>query len=123
MSKHIGRAISDDIWSASVNRPSHKIYEKDRIEQKERSKNWGPDSLQINANKIKQGQPVSEGYLWGKQAMKMVRACLVTEEALDLYRKSFLNEYQSLYSEHDYQIKLKELTDKHNQAREISILQ
>jgi hypothetical protein len=123
MSKHVGRAISDDIWSASINRPSHKIYEKDRIEQKERSKNWQPDSLQINADRIKRGQPVSEDYLWGKLAMKMIRACLVSEETLDSYRKRFLTEYQELYSEHDYQIKLKTLTDKHEEAREISILQ
>jgi hypothetical protein len=123
MSKHVGRAISDDIWSASINRPSHKIYEKDRIEQKERSRNWQPDSLQINADRIKRGQPVSEDYLWGKLAMKMIRACLVSEETLDSYRKRFLTEYQELYSEHDYQIKLKTLTDKHEEAREISILQ
>jgi|14BtaG_2_1085337.scaffolds.fasta_scaffold00640_5 hypothetical protein len=123
MSKQVGRAISDDIWSASINRPSHKIYEKDRIEQKERSRNWQPDSLQINADRIKKGQPVSEDYLWGKLAMKMIRGCLVSEETLDAYRKQFLIEYQKLYSEHDYQIKLKTLTDKHEEAREISILQ
>lgn len=123
MSKHIGRAIADDIWSASVNRTSQKIYEKDRKEQKERSKNWSPDYLQINADRIKRGEPVSEDYLWGKFAMQMIRACLVSEETLDAYRKSFLTEYQKLYSDYSYQIKLKGLTDKHEEARDINILQ
>jgi hypothetical protein len=76
MSKHIGRAISDDIWSASVNRPSRKIYEQDRKEQKERSRNWEPNKLEIN----------------------------------------------ELYSDSFYELKLKELTDKHNEARNNNVL-
>jgi hypothetical protein len=122
MSKHIGRAISDDIWSASVNRPSRKIYEQDRKEQKERSRNWEPNKLEINAQRIKLGNPVSEDYLWGKQAMKMIRACLVSEESLDIYRKSFLHDYKELYSDTFYELKLKELTDKHNEARNNNVL-
>ena len=43
---------------------------------------WKPDSLEVNAKRIKAGEPVGEMYIQGKMAERMVRDGLVTEEEL-----------------------------------------
>lgn len=118
MSKHIGRAIEDDVWSASVNRPSHKIYEEDRKAQKERAKSWQPDSLQVNAERIKRGELVGVEYLWGRRAVQMIKLGMILEETLNAHRKSYMDEYKELYSEHQYNIHIGDLISRHEAARE-----
>lgn len=46
---------------------------------------WKPDSLEINAKRIKAGEPVGQMYIQGKLAERMVREGLVTEEQLAPY--------------------------------------
>jgi hypothetical protein len=46
---------------------------------------WKPDSLEINAKRIKAGEPVGQMYIQGKLAERMVRDGLVTEEQLAPY--------------------------------------
>lgn len=46
---------------------------------------WKPDSLEINAKRIKSGEPVGQMYIKGKLAERMVREGLVTEEQLAPY--------------------------------------
>ena len=46
---------------------------------------WKPDSLEVNAKRIKAGEPVGEMYIQGKMAERMVRDGLVTEEELAPY--------------------------------------
>jgi len=46
---------------------------------------WKPDSLEINAKRIKAGEPVGQMYIQGKLAERMVRDGLVTEEELAPY--------------------------------------
>jgi hypothetical protein len=46
---------------------------------------WKPDSLEVNAKRIKAGEPVGEMYIQGKLAERMVRDGLVTEEELAPY--------------------------------------
>lgn len=116
--KALGRAVADDVWAASVNRSSHEIYAKDRQEQKERAKSWRPDSLQVNAERIKRGELVGEEYLWGRRAVQMIKMGMVLEETLEPHRQSFLEEYKSLYSKDFYEAKVKELNVKHSSAKE-----
>jgi hypothetical protein len=116
--KALGRAVADDVWAASVNRSSHEIYAKDRQEQKERSKSWRPDSLQVNAERIKRGELVGEEYLWGRRAVQMIKMGMLLEETLEPHRQSFLEDYKALYSKEFFDIKLKELNTKHSLAKE-----
>ena len=46
---------------------------------------WKPDSLEINAKRIKAGEPVGQMYIQGKMAERMVREGLVTEDELAPY--------------------------------------
>ena len=46
---------------------------------------WKPDSLEINAKRIKAGEPVGQMYIQGKLAERMLRDGLVTEEQLAPY--------------------------------------
>lgn len=46
---------------------------------------WKPDSLEINAKRIKAGEPVGQMYIQGKLAERMLREGLVTEEQLAPY--------------------------------------
>lgn len=46
---------------------------------------WKPDTLAINARRIKNGDPVGEQYLTGKTAERMVSRGLVTEEEIAPY--------------------------------------
>lgn len=116
--KAIGRAVAEDVWTASLNRSSHEIYKKDREEQKERAKSWRPDSLQINAERIKRGELVGEEYLWGRRAIQMIKLGMLLEETLEPYRKAYLEEYKSLYSKDFYEMKVADLTQRHNYAKE-----
>ena len=116
--KAVGRAVADDVWAASVNRPSHKIYEEDRKRQRERSKSWQPDSLQVNAERIKRGELVGEEYLWGKRAVQMIKLGMLLEETLEPYRQALLREYEELYSKSFFDNKVKDLQQKHQYALE-----
>ena len=116
--KAVGRAVADDVWAASVNRSSHEIYAKDRQEQKERAKSWRPDSLQVNAERIKRGELVGEEYLWGRRAVQMIKMGMLLEETLEPHRQSFLEEYKSLYSKSFYDMKVADLTQRHKAAKE-----
>ena len=116
--KAIGRAVADDVWAASVNRPSHKIYEEDRKRQREQSKSWKPDSLQVNAERIKRGELVGEEYLWGKRAVQMIKLGMLHEETLEPHRKAFLREFEELYSKSFFDNKVKDLQQKHQYALE-----
>lgn len=116
--KAVGRAVSEDVWTASVNRSSHEIYKKDREEQKERAKSWRPDSLQVNAERIKRGELVGEEYLWGRRAVQMIKMGMLLEETLDPYRKAYLDEYKSLYSKQFYEMKVADLTQRHEHAKQ-----
>lgn len=49
------------------------------------SATWKPDSLEINAKRIKAGEPVGQMYIQGKLAERMVRDGLVTEDELAPY--------------------------------------
>jgi len=46
---------------------------------------WKPHSLEINAKRIKAGEPVGQMYIQGKLAERMVRDGLVTEDELAPY--------------------------------------
>jgi hypothetical protein len=116
--KTVGKAVAEDVWTASVSRSSHEIYKKDREEQKERAKSWRPDSLQVNAERIKRGELVGEEYLWGRRAVQMIKMGMVLESTLELHRQSFLEDYRSLYTKDFYDIKVKELNTKHSLAKE-----
>ena len=110
--KAVGRAVADDVWAASVNRPSRKIYEDDRKRQRERSKSWQPDSLQVNAERIKRGELVGEDYLWGKRAVQMVKLGMLIEETLEPHRQAYLREFEELYSTDFFDNKVKDLQQK-----------
>ena len=46
---------------------------------------WKPDAYEINARRIRAGEPVGEMYIQGKAAERMVKMGLVTEEQLAPY--------------------------------------
>jgi hypothetical protein len=49
---------------------------------------WEPDPLRISANRIREGRPVGDAFLYGKHAVAMMRAGLVTEDDLQKYRSA-----------------------------------
>jgi hypothetical protein len=116
--KAISRAVEDDVWAASVNRPSHKIYEEDRKAQKERAKSWKPDSLQVNAERIKRGESVGEEYLWGRRAVQMIKLGMLAKEHLQEHRKAFLEDAEELYSKEFFEQMKATLEQKQRYAEE-----
>lgn len=116
--KAIGRAVEGDVWAASLDRPSHQIYAKDRQEQRDRAKSWTPDSLQVNAERIKRGDAVGEEYLWGRRAVQMIKLGMLLEDTLESHRKAYLEAYRELYSKNLYDMKLADLTQRHKAAKE-----
>tara|TARA_B100000927_G_C16438294_1_gene458601 strand:+ start:522 stop:983 length:462 start_codon:yes stop_codon:yes gene_type:complete len=48
---------------------------------------YEPNELKINANRINNGEPVGENYVFGSLAEQMVRAGLVAEKQLEPYKE------------------------------------
>ena len=70
--KDIGTAVSKSLTTSQSSLPANKGP-------------WKPDTLAINARRIKAGEPVGETYITGKLAERMVAQGLVTEEELAPY--------------------------------------
>ena len=70
--KDIGTAVSKSLTTSRSSLPANKGP-------------WKPDTLAINARRIKAGEPVGETYITGKLAERMVAQGLVTEEELAPY--------------------------------------
>ena len=70
--KEIAAAVSKSLTTSRSSLPANKGP-------------WKPDTLAINARRIKAGEPVGETYITGKLAERMVAQGLVTEEELAPY--------------------------------------
>jgi hypothetical protein len=115
--KRVGKHIEEDAWAASLSRPSREIYADDIKRRKDLHANWQPDSLQVNAERIKRGEPVGDMYLWGRRAMLMVKMGMLGESDLEPHRQNYLNELKKLYSESFYEILKHNLEKRHENAK------
>ena len=86
--KSLSTAVTGDVWSASIKRGSHEILKKDI----ERNKSWTPDSYRINADRILNGELVSETWLWGRNAVALIELGYLTERQLEPHRAAFLGD-------------------------------
>lgn len=70
--KDIGTAVSKSLTTSKSSLPTNRGP-------------WKPDTLKINAARIKAGEPVGETYIQGKMAERMLKLGLVTEDDLAPY--------------------------------------
>jgi len=115
--KRVGKHIAEDAWAASLSRPSREIYADDIKRRKDLHANWQPDSLQINAERIKRGEAVGDMYLWGRRAILMIKMGMLRESDLEPHRQNYLNELKGLYSESFYEILKHDLENRHANAK------
>lgn len=115
--KSVTRAVQDEVWSQSLSRSSREIYADDRRKQREASKNWSPDTLEIMAKRIKERESVGHNYLWGRQALEMIEKNLLDESDLDPHRTAYARLLRHTYSEPAAEAMLKRLVDQHDRMK------
>ena len=115
--KSVTRAVQDEVWSQSLSRSSREIYADDRRKQREASRNWAPDTLEIMAKRIKERESVGHNYLWGRQALEMIEKNLLDESDLDPHRTAYARLLRHTYSEPAAEAMLKRLVDQHDRMK------
>ena len=115
--KRVGKHIEEDAWAASLNRPSREIYRELNEQKKQAAANWQPDTLSINAERIKRGEPVGDSYLWGRRAVLMVKMGMIREDDLEAYRSNYLNNLKKLYSKSFYEMLKHDFEKRHADAK------
>ena len=115
--KSVTRAVQDEVWSQSLSRSSREIYADDRRKQREASRNWAPDTLEIMAKRIKERESVGHNYLWGRQALEMIDKNLLDESDLDPHRNAYARLLRHTYSEPAAEAMLKRLVDQHDRMK------
>lgn len=76
-----------------------------------------PDkSLTINANRIKQGLPVSDSYLWGRLAHELLKATDITQDQINSYRNAHRQNLTAIYGPEKTQHILEDLSQRHQDA-------
>ncbi len=115
--KSVTRAVQDEVWSQSLSRSSREIYAEDRKKQREASRSWTPDTLEIMAKRIKERESVGHNYLWGRQAIEMIDKNLLDESDLDPHRNAYARLLRHTYSEPAAEAMLKRLIDQHDKLK------
>ena len=115
--KSVTRAVQDEVWSQSLSRSSREIYAEDRKKQREASRSWTPDTLEIMAKRIKERESVGHNYLWGRQALEMIDKNLLDETDLDPHRNAYARLLRHTYSEPAAEAMLKRLIDQHDKLK------
>jgi len=115
--KSVTRAVQDEVWSKSLSRSSREIYAEDRKKQREASRSWTPDTLEIMAKRIKERESVGHNYLWGRQALEMIDKNLLDESDLDPHRNAYARLLRHTYSEPAAEAMLKRLIDQHDKLK------
>ena len=115
--KSVTRAVQDEVWSQSLSRSSREIYAEDRKKQREASRSWAPDTLEIMAKRIKERESVGHNYLWGSQALEMIDKNLLDETDLDPHRTAYARLLRHTYSEPAAEAMLKRLIDQHDKLK------
>ena len=115
--KSVTRAVKDEVWSKSLSRSSREIYAEDRKKQREASRSWTPDTLEIMAKRIKERESVGHNYLWGRQALEMIDKNLLDESDLDPHRNAYARLLRHTYSEPAAEAMLKRLIDQHDKLK------
>lgn len=115
--KSVTRAVQDEVWSQSLSRSSREIYADDRRKQREASRSWTPDTLEIMAKRIKERESVGHNYLWGRQALEMIEKNLLDESDLDPHRNAYARLLRHTYSEPAAEAMLKRLIDQHDRMK------
>ena len=118
--KSVTRAVQDEVWSQSLSRSSREIYADDRRKQREASRNWAPDTLEIMAKRIKERESVGHNYLWGRQALEMIEKNLIMESDLEPHRKAYAKSLRETYSGDAADIMLLELMTQHEKVKEMT---
>ena len=85
--KSISKSASNDVWSASLNRKAHPVLKKEFGS----NTSWKPDSYKINADRIRNKEPVGENWLWGRGAASLVHFGYLTEAELEPHRQAYLD--------------------------------
>ena len=115
--KSVTRAVQDEVWSQSLSRSSREIYADDRSKQREASRSWPPDTLEIMAKRIKERESVGHNYLWGRQALEMIEKNLLDESDLDPHRTAYARLLRHTYSEPAAEAMLKRLVNQHDRMK------
>lgn len=60
---------------------------------------WRPDTMQIMADRMRTGEAVGEGYLYGRNAVELINAGMVDRETLQSYRTGLYMAAKEVYGE------------------------
>ena len=115
--KSVTRAVQDEVWSQSLSRSSREIYADDRRKQREASRNWAPDTLEIMAKRIKERESVGHNYLWGRQALEMIEKTYSMSQISTHTAPHTPRLLRHTYSEPAAEAMLKRLVDQHDRMK------
>jgi hypothetical protein len=95
--KHLRRTYSQRAWPM----PSHfvKAMEATTVSTRaiDTDSEWKLDPIKINANRIKEGEPIGDSWLWGKNAKLLVKSGLVSRDEIEARRNSLFEDWSSVY--------------------------
>lgn len=77
---------------------------------------WSLDPVKIAADRISDGEPVGDGWLWGRQAVDLLRSGKVTTEQIRPYRQSHAAKLRKLYGDDEAERMLAHLNRRHEDA-------
>lgn len=76
------------------------------------------DPLKVAAKRMESGEPVGDGYLYGRMAVDLIAAGLVSEETMRRYRSGLFGQLKSTYGEAKALEMEDRLKARHQAARE-----
>lgn len=77
------------------------------------------DIYELNANRMKSGEAVGEGYLYGKEAVEMIARGLIDQETMTKYRSAAFFARKKMHGEESALAWEAEAKQRHEDAREI----
>lgn len=77
------------------------------------------DPFEIASRKMRDGEPVGEGYLWGRQSVELIARGLVDEQTMTGYRVGMFEARKAQYGEEAAIRWEDEAKDRHRSAKEV----
>jgi hypothetical protein len=103
------KEVRDAAQAASKNRPVA-VRAEDAVDMSDEA---------INARRMQRGEPVGEGWLWGRNAVAMIARGLIDRETMQSYRSGAFLARKALYGEAAALAWEADAKDRHEVAREV----
>lgn len=77
------------------------------------------DTFEINARRINGSEPVSEHWLWGRNAVRLVKRGMVSEDRIDQRRATFAAALREIYGDEIAERMIAERNESHGHAERV----